>query len=81
MTVMKNVRRILIAVAAVTVSGCASAYHAYPDGCVSGGYCYAPPLPYTTYDACPTPVAECHAAGDQQIPRDAEPVVESPSED
>ena len=39
------------------ISGCATAYHQYPSGCVSYGYCPPAPLPYATYSGCPTPVA------------------------
>ena len=55
----------------VLIFGCAPAYHKYPCGCV--GLCYAPPppLPYTTYHACPTPIAACflsHAPDDWSPP-------------
>ncbi|MFV1965366.1 MAG: hypothetical protein ACC628_08080 [Pirellulaceae bacterium] len=45
-----------IALLAAT-TGCAAAYHDYPDGCVPYAYCEPPPLPYDTYEACLTPVA------------------------
>ncbi len=37
--------------------GCASAYHAYPCGCVPYGFCPAPPLPFSNYCGCLTPRA------------------------
>jgi hypothetical protein len=40
--------------------GCAAAYRDYPCGCVPYGYRAPPPLPYTAYDACPTPIAGCY---------------------
>ena len=45
------------------LSGCASAYHAFPDLCVPYAYCPQPPLPYTTYShcGCPTPIAAQYA--------------------
>lgn len=44
------------------LSGCAHAYHESPCGCVSYDYCPDPPLPYTSYSGCPTPVASSYAA-------------------
>ncbi len=49
--------RLLGIVLALAFSGCAPAYHAYPDACIPYGYCPEPPLPYVTYDNCPTPIA------------------------
>lgn len=53
-------RRLLGLVLAIGLTGCASAYHAYPTGCcIPYSYCPPSPLPYTAYDQChcPTPVA------------------------
>ncbi len=47
----------LVAVSLCMTFGCASAYHAYPCGCVPYGYCPGPPLPFTNYCGCPTPQA------------------------
>ena len=44
----------------VVSGGCAAAYHDYPCGCVPYGYFPPPPLAYTAYDACPTPVGRCY---------------------
>ena len=46
----------------VAFAGCAAAYRDYPGGCVPYGYCPPPPLAYTVYDACPTPIANCYTA-------------------
>ncbi|MFO1045839.1 MAG: hypothetical protein U0941_28995 [Planctomycetaceae bacterium] len=43
-------------IAIISLSGCAHAYHAYLCG-VPYGYCPDPPLPYTSYSGCPTPIA------------------------
>jgi hypothetical protein len=42
---------------AVCFTGCAAAYHAYPNGCVPYSYHAPAPLPYTQYSNCPTPIA------------------------
>ena len=46
----------------VSLSGCAAAYHDYPDCCIPYLYCPPPPLPYTAYEGChcPTPGASQH---------------------
>jgi hypothetical protein len=44
------------------VGGCAAAYRDYPCGCMPYGYCAPPPLPYTAYSPCPTPIAGCYLA-------------------
>ena len=41
--------------AIVLISGCAPAYHAYPNGCVTYGYRTAAPPPFTFYRGCATP--------------------------
>ena len=41
------------------VAGCAPAYHAYTNGCVSYGYCPPPPLPHICYPP-PTHCAEAN---------------------
>lgn len=46
----------ILLMAAIFV-GCAPQYHKYAD-CVPYNHCPQPPLPYTTYDGCPTPLAE-----------------------
>lgn len=48
---------LLAALCLAAAFGCASAYHCYPCGRVGYGYCPEPPLPYTQYCACPTPIA------------------------
>lgn len=48
----------------VISGGCAAAYHDYPCGCIPYGYCPPPPLAYTVYNACPTPIARCYLADD-----------------
>lgn len=52
----------MIGVSLLGLSGCAGAYHAYPDGCVQYGYCPPRPLAYTAYHGCPTPIAARFAA-------------------
>lgn len=56
----------------VISGGCATAYHDYPCGCIPYGYFPPPPLAYTAYDACPTPVAHDylleHPPGAQTAP-------------
>ena len=47
--------------AVLALSGCAPAYNSYSDGCVPYNHCPPPPLPYTSYSGCPTPVAERYA--------------------
>ena len=47
--------------AVLALSGCAPAYNSYRDGCVPYNHCPPPPLPYTSYSGCPTPVAERYA--------------------
>ena len=44
-------------------AGCAAAYHDYPCGNISYGYCPPPPLPYTGFDTCPTPLAADYFSG------------------
>ena len=51
----------------ISLSGCAHAYHAYPCGFVSYGYCPDPPLPYTSYAGCPTPVASGYVSRQNMI--------------
>ncbi|MFV2069728.1 MAG: hypothetical protein ACC645_22410 [Pirellulales bacterium] len=56
---------LLYAMLVIGTTGCAQAYRDYPCGDVPYAYCPAPPLPYDTYDACPTPVAKCYLASEQ----------------
>jgi hypothetical protein len=54
-------KTLLLAVAFAVVTalsaGCAADYHAYSGGCVPCVYCPPPPLPYTTYCACPSSIS------------------------
>ena len=53
-------RTLVLLVGGLLAGGCATAYHNYPCGCVHYKHCPSPPLPYTTYCGCPTPVAKCY---------------------
>ena len=44
-------------------SGCAPAYHAYPNGCVTYGYRAASPPPFAFYRGCATPWLRRYASG------------------
>ena len=55
-----------------SLSGCASAYDSYPCGAIPYGYCPDPPLPYSTYSGCPTPVASSYS------PRQVRPATSLP---
>jgi len=53
-----TIAKLLVASSLVAAAGgCAAQYDDYPCGRVPYGYCPPPPLPYTQYDACPTPFA------------------------
>ena len=72
MNALRRICCLLGAMTLVVASGCAAAYHDYPDGCVAYDYCPLPPLPYATYQACPTPVAQCYSTVGETQP--SEPV-------
>lgn len=62
-TLRKNLPlALVVSIGGLLAGGCATAYHAYDDPCccVRYQYCPRPPLPYTTYGGCPTPVAKCY---------------------
>ena len=52
----KTLMRLFSLSIVTATAGCASAYHSYPDGCVSCRYCAPPPLAYAHYDGC-----ACHS--------------------
>ena len=60
--------RILGPVALMASTGCAAAYHDYSDGCVPYTYTPQPPLPYTTYADCLTPIASQILERDEKLP-------------
>lgn len=54
---------VVFAIAAnILLSGCAPAYHAYPNGCVTYGYRTAAPPPFTFYRGCATPWSRRYAS-------------------
>jgi hypothetical protein len=60
--------------------GCASAYHAYPCGCVPYGYCPEPPLPFMNYCGCPTPqAAKYRCQHPVATPEGSKPLSDSPA--
>ena len=65
---------------AVSVSGCAAAYHDYRGSCIPYRYCPRAPLPYVAYEGChcPTPGASVyfqqHGTSGAAIPESGVPI-------
>lgn len=51
-----------ILAASCFISGCARAYHAYPNGCVAYEYRPQQAAPFSFYRGCPTPWLVRHEA-------------------
>lgn len=62
-----HARRWLGLILLASLAGCAQAYRSYPCG-VHYGYCPDPPLPYTRYFGCPTPVASNYPPPSSPLP-------------
>lgn len=71
---IQKLYRVLLGVS-VLLGGCAHAYHEYPCGCIPYDYCPEPPLPYTAYGECPTPIASRRSmlVHESRMPADAVP--------
>ena len=67
----------------IAFSGCAAAYHDYPDSCIPYLYCVPPPLPYVAYESChcPTPGASRYSQQQSSIAGDAAPDSDVSAED
>jgi hypothetical protein len=58
---MKSIPQLAVLSLCASLTGCASAYLDYPCGCVEYGYCPPPPLAYTAYSGCPSPLAALYS--------------------
>lgn len=63
---------LLAVVLAISITGCAGAYHDYSGCRIPYLYCAPPPLPYVGYDGChcPTPVGSQYRQQRRGIPTD-----------
>lgn len=58
---MKSIPPVVVLSLCVSLTGCATAYRDYPCGCLEYGYCPPPPLAYTAYSGCPSPLAATYS--------------------
>lgn len=88
---VRNLAPFAVVFASLLAGGCAHCRHSCDNVCIPYDYCPPAPLPYTTYCACPTPVAAAgkwrsplvqHSASEsaQQIPGGDESVSTEPME-
>lgn len=68
-------------VASCFLSGCAPAYHAYPNGCVTYGYRPQPAPPFAFYRGCPTPLLARREANAGHVNFNASGRQKSPGDD